>query len=273
MKLCVLIVNYNTETLLKDCLQSLFQHRTSVPFEVIVVDNASTDGSVRMLEAFPQVRLIRSEENLGFAGGNNLGLRESTADYTLLLNSDTLVLDGALDALVNAMEQDPRIGILGGKLLNPDRSPQPSCVPMRFPLPYSSPERDCEALWVSGACLLIRRETLAEIGFLDEAFFYTGEDFDWGLRARKAGWKVRFCATAPVVHLGAKTGSQLRDRTLEARHLGRQHFYQKHYGGLGRFYARAQSWVELTAMLRRCPEKREFLRDLRRRCLAFQYHA
>ncbi|HEY9765068.1 MAG TPA: glycosyltransferase family 2 protein [Chroococcales cyanobacterium] len=270
-KLAVLIVNHNTQKMLSDCLKSI--EAENFAFSVWVVDNGSSDESVALLKReHPSVQLIESPENLGFAGGNNLGLKEilkGEAEYILLLNSDTLLQKGALEALVRTMEEDERIGILGGKLLNPDLSPQPSCVPLRFPRPYSSPEKDCEAVWVSGACLLIRRETLQEIGLLDEIFFYTGEDFDWGLRARKAGWKVAFANEARVIHFGAQTGKMMRDRTIQARHLGRQHFYQKHYGAVGLFYARAQSSVELLAAMFREPEKKAFYRNVLRESLAF----
>lgn len=247
MKLAVILVNLNTRDFLAQALEALQAQESALDWEAWVVDNGSDDGSVAMLEArFPEVRVIANADNLGFAAANNQALREAKADFYMLLNTDTRMLPGALKAMIDLMEQKPELGLLGAKLLNADGSPQPSCVPNRFPYAFSSPDADCSARWVSGACVLIRHEALEDIGLLDEAYFYTGEDCDWGMRARQRGWNVAFTSRAQVIHYGGATRKSLPWRAKEALHIGRHHYFTKHHGPWGRLYANVHSLVELT---------------------------
>lgn len=276
----VAIVNYNTQDLLARCLDALFAQEVSVPFEVWVADNASTDGSVAMLrERYPQVRVIANPENLGFAEANNQIMREAPAESFFLLNTDTEIRPGALQTLWSLLQSHPRIGMVAAALVNPDGSPQPSMVPARFPWAFSPVLREERLRWASGAAILVRAETVRDIGLLDPQFFYTGEDCDWGLRARRAGWRIMGTPKAVVMHIGGATRRALPLRAQEAIHLGRHHYFIKHYGAAGRLYANLHSLIELTGetirTLRRKPfaESRETLHaywTLLRRCWSYR---
>lgn len=270
-QLDIVIVSYNTRDLLRDCLRSL-QTQDEIEWRAIVVDNASADGSAAMVrDEFPEVALIESPTNLGFAAGTNRGIAASDAPHVLLLNSDTRVEPGCLGMLYRKLETEPGIGLLAARLLNPDGSGQASCVPEKFPWTYTCPDQDCDLIWASAAALVIRRYCLEAIGGLDENFFYTGEDYDWGLRARRAKWRVAFCAEAEVVHLGAASSDKVPDKAAEGLHFGRQYFYAKHFGFLGLLYARGHSLVELLGHALRAPAGRKgFYLGLLRRTLAYR---
>ncbi len=247
--LSIIIVNWNGGQVLLDCLASIYAHTPPLPFEVIVVDNASTDGSPeRVAAGFPQVRLIQAGRNLGFAGGNNLGLQAAQGRFLLLLNNDTLVREKALGRMVAAMQADPSIGILGCRLLNPDGTLQRSCglfptlwtkfldLTMLYRLvpvyrlghwDYAG-ERDVD--WLSGACLLLRREVYEQIGGLDEGYFMYLEDADLCRRAWQAGWRVHFTPTAEVVHLKGHSSRPALPRLLVEDQRSAYRFFRKHYG-------------------------------------------
>lgn len=267
----IVIVSYNTRELLRDCLKSL-ETQDEIEWRAIVVDNDSSDGSAAMVRGeFPDALLIETGANLGFAGGTNRGIAESDAPYVMLLNSDTRVEPGCLGMLYRKLETEPGIGLLAARLLNADGTPQASCVPDRFPWAYSAPDRDCDLVWASAAALVVRRYCLEAIGALDEEFFYTGEDYDWGLRARKANWRVAFCAEAEVVHLGAASSDKVPDKAAEGLHFGRQYFYAKHFGFGGLLYARLHSTVELLGNALRAPmDRKGFYLGLLRRTLAYR---
>lgn len=248
VSLSIIILNWNGGPVLLDCLASIYEHPASLPFEVIVVDNASTDGSPEQAAArFGQVRLLRNKRNLGFAAGNNRGMAIARGRYFLLLNNDALVLDGALDALIAEAQAYPEAGIIGPKLINPDGTLQRSCgifpslltelldqtmLHRLFPLykmRYRAYQAPREVDWVTGACMLVRRELYEQIGGLDEGFHMFLEDVDWCLRARRAGWVVRYTPKATVVHLkGYSSRSVLPDMLVEdQRSVFR--FFRKHY--------------------------------------------
>lgn len=248
--LSVVIVNWNVRELLKECLASLVEAK-----EVIVVDNASTDGSGQMVrELFPHVKLISNQSNTGFPRANNQGIRASQGRYVLLLNPDTQVLNDALSAMVTHMDAYPRVGVLGPQLLNSDGTVQSSR--RRFPtlatafvestilqryLPHSSllqryycedipPNTIQEVDWVTGACMTVRRETIDEVGLLDEDYFMYSEELDWCFRIKKAGWKIVYLPSARVVH----HYGQSSEKDLPHRHIYFQDskckFFAKHYG-------------------------------------------
>jgi GT2 family glycosyltransferase len=270
-QLDVVVVSYNTRDLLRDCLRAL-ETQDDVEWRAIVVDNASTDGSGEMVRTeFPGVLLIELPENVGFAAGSNRGIEASDAPHVMLLNSDARVQPACLGLLFRKLEMERGIGLLAPRILNPDGTPQPSCVPDRFPWAFSSPDRDCELVWASACALVVRRWCLEAIGPLDERFIHTGEDYDWGLRARRANWRVAFCAEAEVVHVGAASSAKVPDRAAEGIHLGRQYFYAKHFGKPGLLFARAHSVVELAGNILRGPgERRGFYLDLLRRTLFYR---
>jgi len=256
--LSIVVVNYNTKELLRNCLHSIFEEK-GISCEIFVIDNASTDGSRRMVEQeFPQVRLLKNGENLGFAAANNQGIRASKGTYILLLNSDTVVLDGALEKMVRFADLHPEIGVLGCQLLDEkgrkivsSQDRFPSCVMVLLGLlgmpiffwktfpgfhypgkDFFNPKRDdlpCEVAWVSGAALMLRMKALNEIGFLDENFFMYYEDTDICYRFNKKGWKIYFFPQAEITHYYGKSEQRISQRvewTLESRY----YFFQKCYG-------------------------------------------
>ena len=258
LDLSVVIVNWNVRELLRRCLRSVLASGRlgGLAMEVIVVDNASSDGSVEMVRAeFPPVRLIANEENLGFTRANNQGITASRGRYVLLLNPDTEVLGDALGAMVDYMDVHPDVGALGPMLLNPDGSVQSSR--RRFPTLATAllestvfqwelsrdnrilrryyvldrPDDEVQEVdWVTGACILMRREAIEEVGLLDEGFFMYSEELDWCRRARGRGWKVIYLPEAKVVHYGGKSSEQV----VPFRHIQFQRskvrYFRKHHG-------------------------------------------
>jgi GT2 family glycosyltransferase len=219
--------------------------------ETLVVDNGSADGSAEAVrERFPWVELIALEENLGFAGGNNVGLRRAKGRHALLLNSDTIVLPDALEACVRYLDAHPRVGVVGPQLLNPDRSKQ-NCVhnfpgllseivpkgvletlfPKRFPSKrYAHPE-PIEVEAVLGACLFVRGTVLEDVGLMPEDYFFFLEETDWCFQIRRAGWKIVQVPTAHVIHIfGASTKKKLPLPTRIEYHRSLYHFFRKNRG-------------------------------------------
>ncbi|MEN6520993.1 MAG: glycosyltransferase family 2 protein [Armatimonadota bacterium] len=255
MQLSIAIVSWNTKRLLRQCLSSVFGDLDGLTAEVIVVDNGSSDDSAGMVRCeFPQVRLIEAGENLGFTRANNLAYKESSGDCFLLLNSDTVVLPGALPLLVRFMESNPAAGAVGSKLLNGDGTLQRSCSPFPTPLQelfdalYLSklfPENRLtgsfamsywdfssvrEVDFAGGSCLLLRRAALEEIGLLDEGFFMYSEEADLCYRLKEAGWKVFFYPDARVIHYGGQSSKLDVNRTSVELCRSKHRFMRKHYG-------------------------------------------
>ncbi len=264
----VIIVNYCTRELLRDCLASLRASRDPA-VEIIVVDNHSTDASVEMVRAeFSEFRLITNSENLGFAQGNNTGIWQARGKYILLLNSDTLVRPGALQAMTRFLDSHPTAGGVTCRLLNGDGTIQ-ACVSRRpgpmllfFRLsglshlfgsdrarrfvrrylgwllgatvrsyldPYAASESPLEVENISGACLMLRREAVEQVGLLDESFFMYFEDMDYCIRLRKAGWKLFYVPTGEIVHLvGQSSGGRMRDYSVSS-YQSLFYFYRKHH--------------------------------------------
>ncbi len=268
MNCSIIIVSWNTRELLARCLEHAREAASGLDHEIIVVDNASSDGSPELVRSqFPDVRLIQAPENLGFARGNNLGISAAAGELVLLLNSDAFLHAGALHAMLNAFGPDPRLGILGPQLSYPDGSPQLSHGPLptlaseissllgldKFsakPTPSpSGPGGWTPTGWVKGACLMARRSTLDEIGLFDERFFFFSEEVDLCARARQAGWQVGFLPGQQVVHLeGASTG-QTPERVLRLYHA-KGLYFDKHSGARDRriFLAAARlvTWLKVT---------------------------
>jgi GT2 family glycosyltransferase len=225
--LCALIVSYNTRDLLLRCLRSLFAagNEAGLGVEAIVVDNGSTDGSVVAVAAeFPQVRLLTSGRNLGFAGANNLALARSIAPVTLLLNSDAFVTGAALRRGYNFVLAAPEVGIAGLRLVNPDGSFQAAygtfptlwddlCLSLGLDQLARRDEPDTRRVgpvdWVHGACLFVRTTALRQVGPLDERFFMYSEEVDWCHRFWSAGWEVWYLGDVAITHVGG--ASHLND--------------------------------------------------------------
>jgi len=236
MKLSIIIVSYNTKELLVDCINSIEENLQQTEYEILIVDNNSVDGSVRLLKSkYPNVKLIENNYNAGFAKANNQGLLLSSAEYILLLNSDTVILGEAIGTLVNFLETHQQAAICGPKLLNSDMTLQLPCrrgfprfvnsishflgfdrlLPKNrifggYLMTYMDSSIDHEVDAVSGACMLIRKDVLSTIGgLLDEAFFMHFEDIDLCFRAKKYGYKVYYIHNAEVIHLKGQS-SKLR---------------------------------------------------------------
>ena len=216
MRLSIVVISYNTNKLLKQCLQSIRLHCQNA--EVIVVDNASSDQSAEMVRAdFPDVKLICSDVNLGFARANNRGIREATGEFILLLNSDTVIEDGGLNACVEWFQRNPRVGATSPRLIGTDGRPQrcfhafPS-LRARLADAFSSSriEKNTVAIsegWLAGTALLVRREALEQIGgTLDGTYWMYWEDADLSARLLKAGWQVTEYGEAAVKHHGGASG-------------------------------------------------------------------
>ncbi len=225
------------------------------PAAVVVVDNDSRDGSAEMLaERFPRVRLIANPENVGYARAVNQGVTATAAPFVLVMNPDCVPRPGAVRALLDYACAHPRVAIAAPRILNPDESLEYSARSFPGPLTFlfnryslltrllpgnrwsrryllsdwdhrSAREVD----WVSGACMLVRREAIAAVGGMDEAFFMFNEDVDWCRRMKLAGWSTVYVADAVIVHhIGASRG-KVAARVIWARHLGMIHYFRKHH--------------------------------------------
>jgi N-acetylglucosaminyl-diphospho-decaprenol L-rhamnosyltransferase len=248
----VVIVSWNTRALTTACLASLPGGAGSVAWDAVVVDNASSDGSVAAIRAdFPDVHLIANATNVGFAAANNQGIRACAGRYVLLLNSDTLAAPGSLAALVAFADAHPRAGVVGPRLENPDGSFQTGPTP--FPslwteflsvtgigrrLTYRGypSRREAASLtaqptdYVVGACMLARRDAIDEVGVLDEGYFMYSEEPDWCWRMRQVGWETWFTPSAVVTHLGGQSTRQVREAMLVALYRSKVRFFRRHRG-------------------------------------------
>ena len=250
-----IIVNWNTRELLLKCIDSLLRCTRSVSLEVIVVDNASADGSADAVRnQFPGVRLIVNDANLGFAKANNIGIRASSGRYVCLVNSDVEVHDGCLDTLCAFMDSSRTIAVAGPRVLWPDGSMQSTC--RKFPGLWNNlcPALGLDRLfprtsWLSGehmfyfahdrrrdvdvlvGCLMIaRREAFHTIGLLDEQFFIYAEDVDWCRRFRSGGWSVAFCPDAQATHRGRSSSSSNPARFSIEQLKAVFQYWRKHHG-------------------------------------------
>lgn len=252
----ICIVNFQAKAFLRKCLHSIDENTHGQLYEVIVSDNGSTDGSVEMLrEEFPEVKVLTHSQNQGFSKPMNKAMQVAQGKYVLLLNPDTLVHEGAIGKLAAFLEENPKVGIVGPKVLNPDGTLQKPCrrsearpwdvfayflgLSKLFPknpkfsgyfMGYMDEDVVHEVHGVSGSCMLIRREVIDQIGYLDEQFFAYQEDADYCLRARKAGWKVYYYPKAEIIHFGGMGGSKIQPwRSVIAWHKSYYLYYRKHF--------------------------------------------
>ena len=269
--LSVVVVSWNVRDLLRQCLRSVFDAPSAPSVEVIVVDNASADGSVEMVrESFPDVHLIVNAENRGFPAANNQGISIAQGRYVFLLNSDAEVVGDALATMVAYADAHPDVGVIGPQLLNPDGAdgcPSVQSSRRRFPTlataifestwlqphaprrvleRYYVSDRPDDALqevdWVKGAALMARREAIEQVGLMDEGFFMYSEELDWCRRFRDAGWRVIYLPAAQIVHHGGKSSEQV----AASRHIyfqtSKVRYFRKHHG---RAVAEALRWFLL----------------------------
>jgi hypothetical protein len=250
----IIIINWNTCDLLAECLESLYQTISGTSFDIWVVDNASTDDSVQMVQAkFPEVQLILNRDNVGFARANNQAMAASQGRTILLFNSDAVATPGAVASLLETIKAHPQAGIVGGHLLNPDGSFQASYSP--FPnlwqeflilsglgrLLYGRwyPSRGPQEVrgpqpvdYVEGACLLVRREAFEQVGGLDEGYFMYAEEVDWCYSMRRAGWQVWYQPAARIIHYGGGSSRNRRTQREADLYRSRVRFFRKHYGNV-----------------------------------------
>jgi GT2 family glycosyltransferase len=253
MDLSIIIVNWNTRDVTKDCLESICRYTQGLRYEIIVVDNASSDDSVRSIQtAYPEVKLIQNTSNLGFAHANNQGLAIAAGRYLLLLNSDTLLFDNALRKIVATADSHMEAGVIGCRVLNPDKTLQPTCFmyPSAINLAISAlhlnnlfpkskifgrermtwwardDERDVDV--VTGCFMLISRKALDAVGYLDASFFMYGEETDWCYRLKKRGYRVMFSPSAEIIHLGGRSSVQNKPKMVLQLRSGILQFIYKH---------------------------------------------
>jgi len=244
--LSIIVVTWNVRDLLAACLRALPEAAEALLTEVMVIDNGSTDGTCEFVrDNFPGVQLLANGENVGFARANNRGLARAQASYTVLLNPDTEPQPRSLTEMVGFMEAHPRAGAASPRLVRPNGSTQPYAfggdpspgylVRRAFALARKTYLHDWgtrepqQVDWVSGACLMARREAVQQVGGLDENMFMYFEDNDWCRRMRLAGWQVWYNPSAEVIHIGgASLNQNAGARAAYYRSLA--YFYRKHYG-------------------------------------------
>jgi len=235
MDISIVIVNWNTKSLLLDCLASVYETLKNISTEIWVVDNASSDGSIEAVKHFyPDVNIIQNNKNLGFAAANNLAFKRIQGRYALLLNTDTVLTKGAVKDIYEFMENNPDAGMACGQLLNRDGSKQNSIanfpslaslllnetllrilMPGRYPSKRKEHNGPIEVDSCIGACVMVRKKTMDRVGFLDEDYFFFFEETDWAKRIKQSGWKICFVPTARIFHYqGQSVGHNIKSRIL-----------------------------------------------------------
>lgn len=255
MKLSIIMVNWKTKDITRDALVSIYKETKGIDFEIIMIDNNSEDGSVEMVRAeFPQVVLLANKQNLGFGKANNQGLKVATGDYLMFLNTDIIVLDNALNKLVNYLDLHAEVVMVGPRLLNRDMSFQHACRRM-LPNPLNSffhlfgltkvfkqskfvnnykqfnldPEITGPTQALSGAAMMFRRSVYQEIGGFDEMFFMYGEDLDFSKRIFDKGWKTVYVSDAQIIHFGGQSSGKRRAQSLINFYDSMWLYYKKHF--------------------------------------------
>ncbi len=257
VEISIVIVTWNGKVIVAECLESLDHYRDDPSVQVIVADNASTDGTPEMIRRqYPHVTLIQNDSNLGFSKANNIGIKLCTGRYIALINSDVRVPDGCLEKMMDYMQAHPDIGMVGPKMILPDGGVGDSC--MRFPTPMNW---FCRALaldtlfhrWglfggflmkdfrydrvqnvdvLTGWFWLVRSEAVRQVGVLDERFFFYGEDIDWSKRFHDAGWRVVFYPEAEAIHNCAASSSRAPTRFYIEMNRANLQYFERHHGRL-----------------------------------------
>jgi GT2 family glycosyltransferase len=255
MRLSVVVICWNDLRVIRECLRSIYEGTHKTEFEVIVSDNGSTDGSIEFIhENFPKVLVVENGANLGFAKGNNAGIRASKGEYVLILNPDTIIHEGSLDKFVSFAERHTEAGAFGCRVLNPDGSYQISARPFptvwrfwiaglylralgnlsgafasdTYPRWKGDSERAVD--WQSGCSVMLRGDLLKRLGGFDEQFFYHFEEVDLCYRVRKEGFPIVFTPEATITHLGGQSVGRFPIRFALEQLRNRYRFIYKHYG-------------------------------------------
>jgi len=253
--LSVIIVNYNVKDLLRKCLQSVFDFQKDLSFEVMVIDNDSEDRSTSMVRGtFPHARLFENKRNLGFSAACNQGIRKSRGQYILLLNPDTEFTSGGIGKMIEFMDAHPQVGICGPQMIDPQGKIHFSCrsfpsyltaissgqsilnrlfphnpLSRKYLLKDQNRSQKKEVDWVSGSCLLTKREVVERIGLLDELFFMYVEDVDFCYRTKKAGFLIYYFPEVMIIHHIGKSTEKRKLLMKVEHHRSMYHFYRKHH--------------------------------------------
>jgi GT2 family glycosyltransferase len=272
LDLSIVIINYKTRDLTSECIKSVLKHTKKIKYEIILIDNDSQDDSVESIKKIlgSQHTIISNKQNLGFAAANNQGLKVAKGKYILFLNSDTLILDNSLDKMIDWMDKNPDVAVSTCKLLNADKSIQPTGG--FFPTPFRliswmlfvddmpilnkltkpfHPHKDFYLRkqnldWVTGAFLLARTEVIKEVnGFSQDYFMYT-EEVDLCYQIKKLGWQVWYLPSSAIIHYGQASGSS--EKAIVSEFKGIKIFYQKNYGKLA--YSSIRIFLYIGAIIR-----------------------
>lgn len=274
MKLSIIILNWNAKYVLKEAIESVIKETAAFEYEIILVDNASTDGSVEMVrEAFtsvnsaqgPGVIVIANKKNRGFAGGNNDGLAKAAGEYLMLLNPDTIVHDRAIEKLVQYLDAHDDVMMVGPKLLNRDGSFQAACR-RNLPNPKNAflhlfglgkgeykrtddPDVSGPTEAISGAAMMVRRSVYETLGGLDEQFFMYAEDLDYCKRVADKGWQTYYLADARITHLGGESTKQRKTKSIKDFYGTMWLYYRKHFQTKNFFLL---NWIVYIGIVVRC---------------------
>jgi len=255
MDLSIIIVNFKSKDFTHDCVKSIYQNTEKIKYEIIVVDNNSGDGCIEMLaEKYPDVIGYANKENAGFAKGNNIGINMAKGRYLLLLNPDTIILENALDKMVQYMDTNTQAGIAGCRVENPDATLQRACrrsIPTpkvaffrfsglsklfpksklmgKYNLSYIDENQETEVDAVSGAFLMCRKEVVKQINGLDEDYFMYAEDIDFCFRAKQHGWKVMYYPGARITHFKGQSSKHMSMRATKAYYDSMAIFFKKNF--------------------------------------------
>lgn len=282
----------NNKQLLDMCLSSIYKNTKEISFEIVVIDNVSSDGSVEMVrEKYPKVKIIENKLPLGFSENHNQVLKRFSSRYVVILNDDTILLNDAFDKMVKFMDMHNDVGILGCKIFSRDMSLQFSA--RKFPsldikilaagmfhntflgrfFPNNQFTKEYllltwehndtrEVDWVSGCCMMIRKETIDEIGVLDEQFFMFVEDVDFCFRAKKNNWLVFYLHTAEILHFGGQSTSRKPVKMIIEHHKSMYKFYKKHYLRGGKLRPIIISGLFIRCCIAILQNRVKFFRDL-----------
>lgn len=289
LELLIVIINYKTAKMVIDCLQTVLP-QLAPGQAVVVVDNFSNDGSAEEIEQWlntnniEHVTLIKSPVNTGFSGGNNIGIRSRSADHYLLLNSDTLLREGALSALLATARNNPKAGLVSPRLEWPDGKPQISCFRYHSPfselinaaasgpvtrllnrwnVPIDVSQAPTTPEWTSFACVLIKKQVIEDVGLMDEGYFLYYEDADYCRTARNIGWEIVNNPDAHVVHLrggssDVKKNISQRKRLPKYFYASRNRYFAKHYGHAGLMMTNICWYIGRTiSFIRECLGKKD----------------
>jgi GT2 family glycosyltransferase len=258
-ELSIIVLSYNVRDLLVSCLESIYADKRSSHWQIIVVDNASTDGSVEeVTRRFPKVELIKSVKNLGFSAGNNLGVKKATSDLLLFLNPDTLIIDKAISGTLDYLKNKPEVGAISCRVELPDGQldysshrglptpwnalsyflglaklfPQSSWF-SGYTATYLDLESVHEVECITGAFFLVRRVAAEKFGWWDEDYFWNGEDIEFCYRLKQSGWKIVYYPKEKIIHYKGSSAKQNRLETAKRQTAAMRTFFTKHYPSSG----------------------------------------